>query len=709
MGVLSSHLLRSLRLKPAGSFFYSPLIHPSRACVGFSSSAEVRQLADEGGFALNNSTSKKLFRRLFLSAFTFVFIGLEICSAAPIISEVMTAAGSTSDEFVELYNPSATAYSLSGHSLRRKTQGDVTATGASLKTFGASDSIPAHGYYLWTNTGASMSSISDTTTGSSLTDNNSLALYQASTRLDSATWGTGHTSPYSPSVSLNLAPYTSLQRDLSTLSWVNQIVPNPTNKSGVSELIAPPLPPVILPGSGTVRISEIYADPQATGDAGEYVELHNYGSSDVDISGWRLKDASASAGYTFPIGTVLAAGGYRIFNSLPFALNNTDETLSLYEPAGGLIDTVAYDEALEEQSYNYAGGSYQWSPTLTPNTENVVPKQKSYSFDDLPTEGYVGVPLDFVYEAKRDSASIRWEFGDGKKSYVESTTHTYSKKGKYDVTLRVTDDAGTNITHHFTVKIVPFKVPKLRIVAFAPNPSGSDSTSEWIDIHNDGKRAVNIAGYIVATGESRLRVTPHRIVDPRTAVYKKYTTVTRQVLERGSKDGPVKLISREYREPSKTKRVIEQKELVIPAGETRRITRDHAVLSIPNQSGVVALLTPTEEVVDMYEYTNKKALPDGSTYTEVAPDVFRLTQTKEVEEISVAKEPAKETCVGSKEELEGLESTLATCLAQQSLLQNENRALTAREESHRTIFDHLENSVEDLGKTTVESVRSWWP
>lgn len=677
MGVLSSHLLRSPSLEPAGCASYFLSIHPSRACVV-----------------------------LFLSFGLLVVLPVQV-EAAPIISEVMTSAGATSDEFVELYNPDATAYSLSGHSLRRKTQSDVTATGASLKTFGASDSIPAHGYYLWTNTGANMSSIADTTTGSNLTDNNSLALYQASTKLDSVTWGTGHTSPYSPSVSLNLSVYTSLERDLSTLSWASQIVPNPTNKSGVNELITPPLPPVILPGSGTVRISEVYADPRATGDAGEYVELHNYGSTDVDISGWRLKDASTSAGYTFPIGTVLAAGEYRIFNSLPFALNNTDETLSLYEPAGGLIDTVAYDEALEEQSYNYAGGSYQWSPTLTPNAENVVPKQKSYSFDDLPSEGYVGVPLEFIYEAKRDSASIRWEFGDGKKSYIENTTHTYTKKGKYDVTLRVTDDSGTNITHHFTVKIVPFKVPKLRIVGFTPNPSGSDSTSKWIDIRNDGRHSVNIAGYIVATGESRLRVTPHRIVDPRTAEYSKYTTVTRQILERGSKDGPVKLISRDYREPSKTKRVIEKEELVIPAGGTRRITRDHAVLSIPNQSGVVALLTPTEEVVDMYEYTNEKALPDGSSYIEVAPDVFRLN-TSAKESTDEEKTPTKEVCVKSKEDLEGLESTLATCLSEQSRLQAENRVLQTREESHRTILDHLGNNVEGLGKNTVESVRSWW-
>ena len=110
----------------------------------------------------------------------------------------------------------------------------------------------------------------------------------------------------------------------------------------------------------------------------------------------------------------------------------------------------------------------------------------------------------------------------------------------------------------------------------------------------------------------------------------------------------------------------------------------------------------------MYEYTNEKALPDGSSYVEVATDVFRLTQTKEVDEPLLTKEPAKENCVGSKEALEGVEGTLATCLAEQSRLQNENRALAAREESHRTILDHLGNSVEDLGKTTVESVRSWW-
>ncbi|MEC8896211.1 MAG: lamin tail domain-containing protein, partial [Planctomycetota bacterium] len=51
----------------------------------------------------------------------------------------------------------------------------------------------------------------------------------------------------------------------------------------------------------TVIINEIHYHPGDGGSAGEFVELHNYGSRDVDIGGWLLSGAIT---YVFPQGSV---------------------------------------------------------------------------------------------------------------------------------------------------------------------------------------------------------------------------------------------------------------------------------------------------------------------------------------------------------------------------------------------------------------------
>lgn len=60
---------------------------------------------------------------------------------------------------------------------------------------------------------------------------------------------------------------------------------------------------------GEVLITEFMADPDlATDDVGEWIELTNIDVVDWDISGWRMVDNGRND-YTFPSGTVIAAGG----------------------------------------------------------------------------------------------------------------------------------------------------------------------------------------------------------------------------------------------------------------------------------------------------------------------------------------------------------------------------------------------------------------
>ena len=69
---------------------------------------------------------------------------------------------------------------------------------------------------------------------------------------------------------------------------------------------------VCLLGSGAgaqVVINELHTNPDIKTELVEFVELHNFGTEDVDLSGWSFVEGVF---YTFPDGTTLAAGGYLV-------------------------------------------------------------------------------------------------------------------------------------------------------------------------------------------------------------------------------------------------------------------------------------------------------------------------------------------------------------------------------------------------------------
>lgn len=119
----------------------------------------------------------------------------------------------------------------------------------------------------------------------------------------------------------------------------------------------------------SILISEILADPASTiaGDANgdgvssstqdEFLELLNLDAQPLDLSGWLLKDA-LSTRHVFPAGSLIDAdqflvvfgGGspnlpginYQIASTGTLSLNNTSETVSLFDKNGLLIDQVIY-------------------------------------------------------------------------------------------------------------------------------------------------------------------------------------------------------------------------------------------------------------------------------------------------------------------------------------------------------------------------------
>ncbi|MFA9261996.1 MAG: lamin tail domain-containing protein [Undibacterium sp.] len=500
---------------------------------------------------------------------TFLLIPLDVF-ASVILSEVQIEGEKAADEFVELYNNGNDLVNLSGWSLRKKSAADVTTKGSSLKTFGSSDTVPAHGYFLWANSGSIFKDMVDTTTSSSLSDNNSLALYDKSGALiDSLTWGSSHALPYSPTLFDNPNKKEGFTRDLTTLTWSKTKAITPTNSKGevYKEVVVPSIPPEPSPFT-TIFINEVLPNPKEKNDAGEFIELYNPGSSTVDLSGWEIHDASTTGKYIFPSGKSIAALNYLVVTDQDFtlSLNNSIETLTLWDKDKRLVHEVKYEKTKEGIALGLVGGTLRGMRVPTPgavNSENAEPVTK----ERVPKKSFRGFATEFRARSKDsdgDQLKFTWDFGDGHKSYKENISHKYLKSGRYTVTL-TTDDGIDTTTETFDIKIEKYRAPKVRITSFIPNPKGNDSELEWIEIENHEKREVNLKGFSIATGTKKKSITNHPI----------------------------------------------REDFIIPAKSTKKLTREFSLFALGNVRGHIELRAPDGTVIQDLKYKFDKSLKDG--------------------------------------------------------------------------------------------------
>ena len=497
-------------------------------------------------------------------------------------------AGHTNDDFIELANTSGTPVALDGWRLCRRSrdnQGDCASSSNSIKSFGKNDIIPAHGTYLWANTTSMYVTLPpDSMTTDTLTENNSIALFNATKQLvDAVVFGSGHALPFKDTVPLeNPAPKQSHTRDLITKLWNTNTPPTPTNSHGKVFTLPTPLPvpdPTDPPHTidpsplspGTIRINELFPDPKAPDDMGEYIELYNTSATPVDISGWKLTDTTSTGKYIFPDTTSIGPHAYfvRDDTDFNFSLNNGTETISLFDTHGALIDATSYTKTAPDASLNYTESGWRLSQTRTPGSANILSNTLPITQERVPKKGYRDMYTDFYArgsDADGDTLKYVWDFGDGHKSYKGNTQHRYLKTGTYTVTLTTKDDT-EETSETFVLKIEKFIPPKLRLIALFPNPSGKDTQpgAEWIEIENHSKKSVDLLGYSLATGTKKL-----------------------------------------VNHPIKTS-------FVIPKKSSRKLTRDFALFTLPNQKGKIELRAPNGKTIHSLKYKYAKSLADNTT------------------------------------------------------------------------------------------------
>jgi hypothetical protein len=526
-------------------------------------------------------------------------------SLSVLIKEVQIAGEVSDDEFIELYNPNNIPVDISNWQLRRKTEsGSVS----SIKVFAKDTLVAPYSYYLWANSKGIFSSIADATTSSSaLASNNSIALYTKSGTdgilIDSISWGKGGLFQETDTAQITPLKNESLLRGTSG-SWIITKPSNPKNSHSdpssptpiviptpkpepslpptppspeatpVPPVISPtptplPEPPLVVPLNTTISISEILPNPLPPDE--EFIELYNQSDEPVDISGWTLHDASKTGKYTFKAKTTIKPHEYLVTpkSVFKFALNNSNETLTLLDAIDNNIHTLTYKKSIAGVSQNVLGDTTLRGGVPTPgkaNQVNDLPKTRVR----VPKVGFVDFKITFDARGK-DSETKKlkyvWEFGDGHKSYQEQPTHTYTEKGAYKVTL-TTKDEQDEVTETFILKIKKYIPPKVRITGFIPNPEGKDSEGEWLELENKSDDSISLENWSVATGTKNKTITNH---------------------------------------PIRTK-------IILEAHSTLRLTREDSLFSLPNKKGYIELRAPNKQVVDDVRYKEESSITEDAVY-----------------------------------------------------------------------------------------------
>src|SRR3989338_2931300 len=336
---------------------------------------------------------------LLIGAFTFLFprTASAVTVDHLVISQVQTTggAGKTTNDFIEIHNPTGSDIDLMGMRLVKRTETGTSDT--SIKSWTESAIVPAGGYYLWANADfVDIGIVPDATTSASIADNNGIALRLGSndtgTIVDSVGWGSASNAFVEGSVfPINPAMGEVLIRNEDTDNNAADFIistPNPRNTLTVPSTTPPPqpLPPpveepdpeptplpspppptptqsgggpvaspvIIVPGA--IKITQALPNPKGSDSGYEWVELTNTTNQTIDLMNSILDDGEIDTEigknhYKVPAQILAAQVSVQIL--IPtgkFALNNSgEETIRLFDSNRIMIDSFNYTDASEGQ------------------------------------------------------------------------------------------------------------------------------------------------------------------------------------------------------------------------------------------------------------------------------------------------------------------------------------------------------------------------
>lgn len=500
-------------------------------------------------------------RWISITAALFVVLFVSPAWSKVLISKVKVSGTTATDEFVELYNASATPANLLGWSLKKKTVGGTV---TNLVGSFPNSLIDAFSYFLVTSKTAPTSSLSpDLTysTSESLANNNAASLFdQSSTLIDEVAWGTISTTIGIP------RPNPAANQ---IMLWLPE--PTPTSTENASPTDAPTTTTTTddAPTSTTtetppdnwsaIKINEIMPNPD---DGNEWVELYNAGTVDIDLANGTLCDNRAAKCTIADLTGIIPAHSFTTFYLKTNYLNNTGDSVILKDPNNTIVDHIDYGSspkapasgqsiARRDDDTNSDQPS-DWVITLspTPNEKNVItlppPPPLPYSFSSgitpeksltpvtpkttatetknkpapieltwkltVPTFAIVGRPELFrvtkVADPRGGTVFSIWRFTTDTIIEGNTVTYTFTTSGTHLIAVNGTSTAGTPGQKQFSLNV--FAPPKDNTIQLTEIFStAKDKDDNFIELYNSTPSSTNIGSWRLTTSNDSFVIPPN--------------------------------------------------------------------------------------------------------------------------------------------------------------------------------------------------------
>lgn len=283
-----------------------------------------------------------------LSVGVLVLLGFYVpqkVEAVFLFSEVYPNPNTNETEWIELFNNSDTALSLSGWNLW-----DQESQPSVIYTFSATDTLPPKGYFSFSTKNV-LNNAGD-----------SLSLFNASGVLQDFLTYTSSEKGFSWSRDIN-SETTELFHTNPSYNLPNLLpTPTPTSTPLPTPSPAPSLPP------NTLILSEVMACPQS--GENEWAELWNLSDQDIPLSGYELFDSTHSIAILDDL--TIRAQDYLVV-SLKSVLNNTADAVFLINLAKEIIDSFSYTECTVGKSFIRSDDSWIQTDLPTPEKQNIFP------------------------------------------------------------------------------------------------------------------------------------------------------------------------------------------------------------------------------------------------------------------------------------------------------------------------------------------------
>ena len=287
------------------------------------------------------------------------------------------------------------------------------------------------------------------------------------------------------------------------------------------EEINDPLPIPI----NNIIINELLPNPTGSDDA-EWIELKNENNDNVNLKDCYLEDASGNR-YTFSDDTI---NNYLVLERSisGISLNNSEETISLFNNLSEKIDEVNYTTSKE--NYSWARFNNQWEQTslLTKGYENekepLVPPVAIINLisNELNTNQEIILSANNSEDPNNQDLEYKWYLNNSFQDDEEEFKITFTTVGLKEIKLKVINESeledetiiylyiinsteGSEESSEETDGLCSSTNKNIIINEVLPNPEGSDDL-EWIELYNPNNQDINLNNWTINDASSSFKM-----------------------------------------------------------------------------------------------------------------------------------------------------------------------------------------------------------